>query len=168
MVDFFQSLILADAVLDVDDVVSDLEIAEVGEERGDFGFRALRARGDGFGFVEEIAGAEDGEVGFGEQDAIGDVGCGQRGGEDFSGEVAGFVGVAFAAAGAASQRKETLYSVKTSARRSTSPMLGTANRTRLPSALSFCTSSSMAGTAPWKRGRGLREESDGNLRRGCG
>ena len=55
MIDFFQALILADAVLDVDDVVSDLKIAEVGEESGDFGFGALRTRGDGFGFVEEIA-----------------------------------------------------------------------------------------------------------------
>ena len=60
MVDFFQALILADTVLDVDDVVSDLEIAEVGEECGDFGFRTLRAGADGFGFIEEIAGAEDG------------------------------------------------------------------------------------------------------------
>ncbi len=91
---------------------------------------------------------------FGEQDAVGDVGSGQRGGEDFAGEVTGFIGVAFAAAGAASKRKETLYSVKTSARRSTSPMLGTAKRTRLPSALSFWTSASIAGTAPWKRGEG--------------
>ncbi len=38
VVDFLQALILADAVLDVDDVVADLEIAEVGEEGGDFGF----------------------------------------------------------------------------------------------------------------------------------
>ena len=103
VVDFFQALILADAVLDVDDVVADLEIAEVGEEGGDFGFRALRTRGYGFGFVEEIARAEDGEIGFGEQNAIGNVGRGQRGGENFAGEVTGFVGVAFAAAGAASQ-----------------------------------------------------------------
>ena len=36
LIDFFQALILADAVLDVDDVVADLEIAEVGKERGDF------------------------------------------------------------------------------------------------------------------------------------
>jgi hypothetical protein len=154
VIDFLQALILADAVLDVDDVIADLQVAEVGEEGGDFGFLALRARGDGVGFVKQVARAEDGEIGFGEQDAIGDVGFGERGGEDFAGEVAGFVGVAFAAAGAAAQAEMTLYSVKTSARRSTSPVLGTAKRTRLPSALSFCTSSSMAGTAPWKRGEG--------------
>ena len=103
LIDFFQALILADAVFDVDDVVSDLQVAEVGEEGGDFRLLALRARGDGVGFVEEIARAEDGEVRVGEDDAVGDVGLGERGGENFSGEVAGFVGVAFAAAGAASQ-----------------------------------------------------------------
>ena len=103
LIDFFQALILADAVLDVDDVVSDLQVAEVGEERGDFRFLALRARGDGVGFVEQIAGAEDGEVRVGEKNAVGDVGFGQRGGENFSGEVTGFVGVAFAAASAAAQ-----------------------------------------------------------------
>ena len=103
LIDFFQALILADAVLDVDDVVSDLKIAEVGEESGDFGFRALRARGDGIGFIEEIACAEDGEIGFGQDDAVGDIGLGERGGEDFSGEVTGFIGVTFAAAGAAAK-----------------------------------------------------------------
>ena len=103
LIDFFQALILADAVFDVDDVVADLQVAEVGEERGDFRFLALRARGDGVGFVEQIARAEDGEVRFGEQNAVGDVGFGQRGGENFSGEVTGFVGVAFAAAGAAAE-----------------------------------------------------------------
>ena len=103
LIDFFQALILADAVFDVDDVVSDLQVAEVGEERGDFRLLALRARSDGVGFVEQIARAEDGEVRVGEHHAVGDVGFGERGGEDFSGEVTGFVGVAFAAAGAAAQ-----------------------------------------------------------------
>ena len=108
VVDFLQALILADAMLDVDDVVSDLEVAEVGEEGGDFGFGSLRTRGDCVGFVEEIARAEDGEIRFGQQDAIGDVGRGERGGEDFAGEVAGFVGIAFAATGAASQAKRDI------------------------------------------------------------
>ncbi len=55
------------------------------------------------GFVEEVAGSEYGYVGFGEDEAVGDVGLEERGGEDFSGEVGGFVGVAFAAAGAATE-----------------------------------------------------------------
>ena len=42
-------------------------------------------------------------MGVREKDAVGDVGLGERGGEDFSGEVAGFVGVAFAAASAAAE-----------------------------------------------------------------
>ncbi len=36
LINFLQALILADAVLDVDDVVSDLQVAEVGEECGNF------------------------------------------------------------------------------------------------------------------------------------
>ncbi len=103
LIDFFQALILADAVFDVDDVVADLQVAEVGEECGDFRLLALRARSDSVGFVEKIASAENGEMGVGEHHAIGDVGFGERGGENFSGEVTGFVGVAFAAAGAAAQ-----------------------------------------------------------------
>ncbi len=103
LVDFFQALVLPDAVLDVDDVVADLQIAEVGEKRGDFRFLPLRAGGDGVGFVEQIARAEDGEIRVGEQNSVGNVGLGKRSGENVAGEVAGFVGVAFAAAGAAAQ-----------------------------------------------------------------
>ena len=62
LIDFFQALILADAVFDVDDVVANLQIAEVGKERRDFRFLALRPRGHRIGFVEQIARAEDGEV----------------------------------------------------------------------------------------------------------
>ena len=105
LIDFFQALILADAVFDVNDVIADLQIAEVGEERGDFRLLALRARSDGVGFVEQIARAEDGEVRVGKHHAIGHVGFGERGGENFAGEVTGFVGVAFAAAGAAAETK---------------------------------------------------------------
>jgi hypothetical protein len=103
LIDFLEALVLADAVFDVDDVVANLKVAEVGEEGGDFRLLALRARSHGVGFVEQVAGAEDGQVGVGEHDAIGDVGFGERGGENFAGEVTGFVGVAFAAAGAAAQ-----------------------------------------------------------------
>ena len=39
----------------------------------------------------------------GKHHSIGDVSFGQRGGQDFAGEVTGFVGIAFAAARAASQ-----------------------------------------------------------------
>jgi len=52
VIDFLQALILANAMFDVDDVVSDLEVAEVGKKCGDFGFGSLGTGGDGFGFVE--------------------------------------------------------------------------------------------------------------------
>src|ERR1700735_306862 len=103
VIDFLQALLLAAAVFDVDNVVSHLQIAEVGEEGGYFGFRALRTRGHCVGFVEEIPGAEYCEIRLRQKNAIGNVGCGQGGGEDFAGEVTGFVGVAFAATSAASQ-----------------------------------------------------------------
>ena len=105
LIDFFQALILADAVFDVDNVVADLQIAEVGEERGDFRF--LRAAG---GRLRRRIRRTDRASRrwrdwLGEKNAVGDVGLSERGGEDFSGEVTGLVGVTFAAAGAASQTK---------------------------------------------------------------
>src|ERR1700683_3701716 len=80
VVDFLQALVLADSAFDVHDIIADLEVAEVGKEGGDFGFLALRARGYCVGFVEEIARAEDGEIGLGEQNAVWDVGRGKGGG----------------------------------------------------------------------------------------
>ena len=59
--DFFEALILRDAVLDVDDVVADGEVAEVGDEGGGFGFLRLGTGGD-VGFVGEVVGAEDDEI----------------------------------------------------------------------------------------------------------
>ena len=103
LIDFLQALILADAVFDVDDVISDLQVAEVGKERRNFGLLALRARSHSVGFIKQVAGAKDGEVRVGEENSIGNVGLGKRRGEDFAGEVTGLVGVAFAAARAASQ-----------------------------------------------------------------
>ena len=103
LVDFLQSLILPDAVLDVDDVVADLQVAEIGEECGGLRLLPLRARDDRLGLVEQIARAEDREIRVGQDDAVGDVGLGQRGGEHFAGEVRSFVGVTFAAARAAAQ-----------------------------------------------------------------
>ena len=108
LIDFLQALVLADAVLDVDHVVADLQIAEVGKERRDFRFLALRTGGHRLGFVEQIARAEDGEVRVGKHHAIGDVSFGQGGGENFAGEVAGLVGITFAAARAASQAERNV------------------------------------------------------------
>ena len=70
--DLLQALVLRDAVLDVDDVVADGEVAKVGDESR--GLRSLRlgARGD-VGIVGEIVGAEDDQVRIGKADAGGDL-----------------------------------------------------------------------------------------------
>ncbi len=66
--DLLEPLVLRDAVLHVDHVVADAEIAEVGDEG-----RGLRSLGIGtrrdIGLVGEIVGAEDDQVGVGKADA---------------------------------------------------------------------------------------------------
>ena len=103
LVNLLQSLVLADAVLDVDDVVADLQVAEIGEKRRGLRLLALRTRDHRIRFVEQIARAKNGEIRVGENDAVGHVGLGQRGGEHFAGEVGSFVGVTFSAARPAAQ-----------------------------------------------------------------
>ena len=103
LIDLFQAVVLPDPMLDVDDIVPDLQIAEVGEERRDFRFLPLRTRGHRFRLIKQIARAENGQVRIGEHDAVGHVGFRERRGINLSGEVAGFVGIALAAARAASQ-----------------------------------------------------------------
>ena len=70
----FQALVLGDAVLDVDDVVADGEVAEVGDEGRGLGALGLGASGD-IGVVGEIVGAEDDEVRIREADAGGRSAC---------------------------------------------------------------------------------------------
>ena len=75
LIDFLQSLILADAVFDVDDVVADLQIAEVGEEGGDFGFRAAAGRETTRSDSSNRSRAPKmARCGVGEDEAVGDVG----------------------------------------------------------------------------------------------
>ena len=52
LVDFFQALILPNSVLDVDNIVADLQIAEVGQKCRDFRFMPLRPRSDRVGFIK--------------------------------------------------------------------------------------------------------------------
>ena len=94
--DFFQSLVLADAVLDVDNVVVDGEIAEVGDEGGGLRFGARRARRVDLGFVEEIARAEDGEARIGDGDAFGHERLHDGGADFFAGKIGGVVDIGFA------------------------------------------------------------------------
>ena len=90
-------------MLDVDHVIANLQVAEVGEKCRSLRLLTLRTRDHRIRFIEQIARAENGEAGVGEDDAIGHVGLDQRGGQHFAGEVGSFVGVTFAAARAAAQ-----------------------------------------------------------------
>ena len=103
LVDFLQSLVLPDAVLDVDDVVANLQVAEIGEKCRGLRFLPLRTRDHRIRFIEQIARAQDGEVGVRQHHTIGNVGLGQRGGEHFAGEIGSLVGITFSAARAAAQ-----------------------------------------------------------------
>ncbi len=83
-------------MLDVNDVVADGEVAEVGDEGCGFGFARLDARGD-VGIIGEIVGSEEDEVLFGDTDAGGDLRAHDNGDAHVSGEMAGFVVEVFAA-----------------------------------------------------------------------
>ena len=58
-------------MLDVNDVVADGEVAEVGDEGGGFRFFGRRAGGD-VGFVEEVLGTEEDEARVRQADAGGE------------------------------------------------------------------------------------------------
>ena len=75
-----QSLVLANAVLDVHHVIADGEIAEIGQERRDFGLLPLRMRQRDLRLVEQIARPEEDQVRLRQGDSFGHVslhdGCG--------------------------------------------------------------------------------------------
>ena len=103
LVDFLQPLVLPDAVLDVDHVVANLQVAEIGEKCRSLRFLTLGTRDHRIGLIEQIARAQNREVRVGKNHAIGHVGLGQRGGKHFAGEVGSFVGITFSAARPAAQ-----------------------------------------------------------------
>ena len=92
-----QAAVAGDAVLDVDDVVADGEVAEVGDEGGGFGFAAADGAGGDVGVVDEVLCAEEDELAGGgvcveveHLDAGGDGGLDDDGRAQVAGEVAGF------------------------------------------------------------------------------
>ena len=103
LIDFLQSLILPDAVLHVDDVVADLQIAEVRKKRRHLRLLPLRPRSHRVRLVEQIPRTEDRKMRVRKHHAIRHVSLGQRGRQHLAGKVTGLVGVALAAARAASQ-----------------------------------------------------------------
>ncbi len=91
-----QAAVAGDAVFDVDDVVADGEVAEVGDEGGGLGFAAANGASGDVGVVREILCAEDDDLAGGglveveDLDAGGDGGLDDDGSAEVSGEVAGF------------------------------------------------------------------------------
>src|ERR1700687_111592 len=67
-------------MFDMDYIVANLQITEIGKEGRSPGTPRLAWRDTGIGFVEEIARAEESEVGFGEQHAVRDIALHERGG----------------------------------------------------------------------------------------
>ena len=57
-----QAAVAGDAVFDVDDVVADGEVAEVGDEGGGFGFAAADGAGGDVGVVGEVLRAEEDDL----------------------------------------------------------------------------------------------------------
>ena len=92
-----QPLVLADAVLDVHDVIADREIAKVGEKGRDLRLLPLRMRQRNLRLVEQIARAEEHQVCLGQRDAFGHVGLDDGGRRNVFVEVGGLVDVDFAA-----------------------------------------------------------------------
>ena len=83
-------------MLNVDDVIADGEVAEVGDEGGGLGF-FRRGAGGNVGFVEEILRAEEDEARIGQADAGGERSAQNDGRAQVAGKVAGFVVDVFAA-----------------------------------------------------------------------
>src|ERR1035437_10877635 len=90
-------------MLHVDHVVAHLEIAEVRKKSRDFRFLSLWPRRDQVRFVEQIARPKNRKMRVRQNEAVGQISLQQRGGENVAGKIRGFVGIAFSAAGAASQ-----------------------------------------------------------------
>ncbi len=90
-----KAAVAGDAVFDVDDVVADGEVAEVGDEGGGFGFAAADGPGGDVGVVGEVLRAEDDDLTGGglveveDLDAGGDGGLDDDGRAEIAGEIAG-------------------------------------------------------------------------------
>src|ERR1700688_1754007 len=90
-------------MLHMNDVVANLQIAEVGKKRRDFRFLPLRSRRHQVRFVEQIACPKNREMRFRQNKAVGKESLTHRSSENVAGKKRIFVDIAFSAAGAASQ-----------------------------------------------------------------
>ncbi len=80
--DHAEAAVLRDAVLDVDDVVADGEVAEVGDEGGGLGLAAADGAGGDVGVVDEVLRAEEDDLASGGAVEIEDLHAGGDGGLD--------------------------------------------------------------------------------------
>src|SRR5262249_45207950 len=105
------------AVFDVNDVVADGEVAEVGDKGGGFGFAAADGTDGDVGFVGEILRAEDDDLAGGGFVEVEDLDAGGYGGfyddgsAEVSGEIAGFAVDVGAAVGFAAGAEAVGYFV---------------------------------------------------------
>ncbi len=95
-IDLAQALVVRDAVLDVDDIVADGEIAEVGDEGRGLRFFRCDACGD-VGVVGEVVRTEDHDVCIRQTHAVGEAAAHDDRRAVVAGEIAGLVVDVFAA-----------------------------------------------------------------------
>ncbi len=81
---------MRDAVLDVNDVIADGEIAKVRDEGGGLGALGLGTRGY-VGFIGKIVGAEDNQIGVRKADARSNLRAHDHGHAQIAGEIAGLI-----------------------------------------------------------------------------
>src|ERR1700674_3185834 len=124
----------------------------------------LRAGSYALRLVKQIARAKDSEAGLGKQNAVWHVSSCQRRGQNFSGEVGGLVGIAFAAAGAASPAKRNAVFGE-----HVGQTLDLADVRNCEEHLVACAGELLGflehgGNRAMEAGRGLRQEGDASLR----
>ena len=97
LVDFLQPLVLADAMLHVNHIIANLQIAEIGNKCRNFRPQPLRPSHHSFRLVEQVARSENCQAGVGKQNSVGHVGLYQRSRKHVAGKIGSLVGIALAA-----------------------------------------------------------------------
>ena len=155
LVDFLQSLILADAVFHMNDIVANLQVAKVGEETLRLSTSAVAAvrppdpiRQTDLARRKSSARRRAGSIHREYKPSAGS-------GENFACEVRGFIGITFSAAGAAAQAKGNfVFGEHVRQALDFACVRHGQKYTACRCRISFLTSSIIVGIEPWKRGAG--------------